>query len=326
MLTIQQLEILIAIEQTGSLRKAADLLYLSQPALSVAIKKMEEELGTKLFIRKSTGLELMPICNRVLPIAKEVVAQMKKIELVCSEYKLLNSDEISESFIVMKAYPLIASAFFPDIIVSLSEYLPSLKVYTRNASMEAQIQIIEQNEIIFYIEDVIEEDIESQCFVLDNNTRNCRICAVYPCINMHKEYYQPVPSVMSDVEVAKLPLLTMFSDNELAANFTGQLLKHLKSINPNLNIIDCSSRSIIKAYIDAKMGVGFGMYLNEIDKVGINIGRTNENYVSVPLEYNSTTRFYLSMKYSNSLPDELIVILKSILLDNIYEFNTKNIV
>ena len=91
MLTIQQLEILIAIEQTGSLRKAADLLYLSQPALSVAIKKMEEELGTQLFVRKSTGLELMSICNQLLPVAKEVVERMKKIEMICSEQKLMNN-------------------------------------------------------------------------------------------------------------------------------------------------------------------------------------------------------------------------------------------
>lgn len=39
---------------------------------------MENELGIQLFNRKSTGLELKPICKQILPIAQDVIAQMKK--------------------------------------------------------------------------------------------------------------------------------------------------------------------------------------------------------------------------------------------------------
>lgn len=321
MLTIQQLEILLAIEQTGSLRKAADMLFLSQPALSVSIKKMEDDLGTQLFVRKSTGLELMPICNQILPIARNVVTQMKKLEIVCSEYKLLNSAGSSNSSIVMKAYPLIATTFFPVVIVPLKEYLPNLKIYTKNISMEDGLEISAKNEIIFYIEHVVEEDLESSCLHLDVNTKNCRICAIYPCINMHKDYFPQVPSVIKDTEAAELPLLTMFSDNNSAANFTGQLLQHLRTINPDLNIIDCVSKSVVKAYIDAKLGCGFGMYFHEGDHLGIHVRKMDGHYVSVPLEYNSKIRFYLSVKYANEVPDEMIHILRNILLDNIYELN-----
>ena len=42
----------------NSFTKAAELLYISQPAVTQAIKKLEEQLNTELFSRTSTGIRL----------------------------------------------------------------------------------------------------------------------------------------------------------------------------------------------------------------------------------------------------------------------------
>ena len=52
------IEYVIAIAEEKSLSKAAERLYLSQPALSQRLKKLEEELGTPLFIRGKDGLSI----------------------------------------------------------------------------------------------------------------------------------------------------------------------------------------------------------------------------------------------------------------------------
>ena len=52
------IEYIIAIAEEKSLSKAAERLYLSQPALSQRLKKLEDELGTKLFTRERDGLML----------------------------------------------------------------------------------------------------------------------------------------------------------------------------------------------------------------------------------------------------------------------------
>ena len=52
------IEYIIAIAEEKSLSKAAERLYLSQPALSQRLKKLEEELGTPLFIRGKDGLSI----------------------------------------------------------------------------------------------------------------------------------------------------------------------------------------------------------------------------------------------------------------------------
>jgi Transcriptional regulator len=46
------------VAKSGSLSRAAELLYISQPALSRAIKQLEEELGCQLFLRTSKGMQL----------------------------------------------------------------------------------------------------------------------------------------------------------------------------------------------------------------------------------------------------------------------------
>ena len=47
--TLKQVRAYIAVAQTGSFAEASELIHLSQPALSLAIKKLEECVGGKLF-------------------------------------------------------------------------------------------------------------------------------------------------------------------------------------------------------------------------------------------------------------------------------------
>ena len=60
------LEYVIAIAEEKSLSKAAERLYLSQPALSQRLKKLEDELGTPLFLREKNGLSITD-AGRIYP-------------------------------------------------------------------------------------------------------------------------------------------------------------------------------------------------------------------------------------------------------------------
>ena len=57
-MTINQLSYLITIAETGSLNKAAELLYISQPSLSGAVQELEKELGIIIFRRTGRGVTL----------------------------------------------------------------------------------------------------------------------------------------------------------------------------------------------------------------------------------------------------------------------------
>ena len=52
-MTLTQLRYIIAIADTGSMNEAAKSLFISQPSLSLAVKELEKEIGTRLFKRSN---------------------------------------------------------------------------------------------------------------------------------------------------------------------------------------------------------------------------------------------------------------------------------
>ena len=74
-MTLQQLKYVITIAETGSLGKAAERLFVSQPSLTNAVKELEKELGFPLFHRTSKGVSPTTEGLRFLPYARQVESQ-----------------------------------------------------------------------------------------------------------------------------------------------------------------------------------------------------------------------------------------------------------
>ena len=70
---------LIAVADTRNFTKAADMLCLTQPAISHHISQLEEELGVPLFIRKKSGLELTPEGEAAVKCAKRMSVLYNKL-------------------------------------------------------------------------------------------------------------------------------------------------------------------------------------------------------------------------------------------------------
>ena len=74
-MTLQQLNYIITISEIGSINRAADKLYVSQPSLTSAIKELEKELGIVLFNRTGRGVTLTAEGADFLPYARQVYGQ-----------------------------------------------------------------------------------------------------------------------------------------------------------------------------------------------------------------------------------------------------------
>ena len=66
--------VLLITRMTSWLRRAAAKLYISQPALSKQIRKLEDQLGTPLLIRDSRHVTLTPRGQRLLEDARQLLA------------------------------------------------------------------------------------------------------------------------------------------------------------------------------------------------------------------------------------------------------------
>ena len=63
----------VTLAETLNFHRAAERLHMAQPPLTVSIQKLEAELGTKLFLRESTGVSLTPSGRAVLIEAKKLL-------------------------------------------------------------------------------------------------------------------------------------------------------------------------------------------------------------------------------------------------------------
>lgn len=79
-MTLQQLKYVIAIADCGSISEAATRLYVAQPSLSGAVKKLEEELGFAVFLRTSRGIALSADGAEFLGYARQVAEQAGLLE------------------------------------------------------------------------------------------------------------------------------------------------------------------------------------------------------------------------------------------------------
>ncbi len=77
---LQQLRYVAEVARSGSISRAARRLYMGQPNLSKAIKEVEEEVGRPLFRRTSQGVEPTRAGEDFLYCAREVLAQMDRLE------------------------------------------------------------------------------------------------------------------------------------------------------------------------------------------------------------------------------------------------------
>ncbi|MFU0833548.1 MAG: HTH lysR-type domain-containing protein [Oscillospiraceae bacterium] len=74
-MTLQQIYYMITISEAGSLNKAAEILYVSQPSLTNAIKEVEKEIGITIFNRTGKGVTLTNDGTEFLLYARQVYNQ-----------------------------------------------------------------------------------------------------------------------------------------------------------------------------------------------------------------------------------------------------------
>ena len=78
-MTIQQLHYAIVISETGSLSKAAEVLYITQPSLSGSMQELEKELGITIFHRSGRGVTLTNDGAEFITYARQVHQQYETL-------------------------------------------------------------------------------------------------------------------------------------------------------------------------------------------------------------------------------------------------------
>ena len=124
MVNLELYKVFYTVAKSGSLTKAAQELYISQPAVSQSVKQLESLLGISLFIRTHKGMELTPAGGKL--IFKKVEEALKLIE--DAENGISELKTSASGTIRIGATDSIFSHLLSDKIASFSEKYPAVKL------------------------------------------------------------------------------------------------------------------------------------------------------------------------------------------------------
>jgi LysR family hydrogen peroxide-inducible transcriptional activator len=86
-MTLTELKYIVAVARERHFGKAADACFVSQPTLSVAVKKLEEELDCKLFERSANEVTVTPLGEEIVRQAQSVLEQAANIKDIAKRGK-----------------------------------------------------------------------------------------------------------------------------------------------------------------------------------------------------------------------------------------------
>lgn len=144
--TLDQFEAVAAIARLGSFTKAATILHLSQPALTVRILHLEEALGVRLFDRSNRLVKMTSIGERLIPLFEHVLQEIKAVLAKSKDFSTLLKGTVT-----IGALPSISSKFLPTTISEFQKQYPGIEVSLRDVLAQRVVRLVKEEEVDFGI-------------------------------------------------------------------------------------------------------------------------------------------------------------------------------
>lgn len=145
-MTLNELRYIVALAQEQHFGRAAERCFVSQPTLSIAVKKLEDELGIALFERSKSQVFPTPLGERIVDQARRVLEQSAAIKDIASEGK----DQLNSPLKVGAIFtigPYLYPHFIPELqklagkmpLVVEEGYTATLRKRLRNGELDVII-------------------------------------------------------------------------------------------------------------------------------------------------------------------------------------------
>lgn len=139
---ISQLRYFLAVAETGSISRAALRREVAQPSLSQQIRKLEEQLGHRLFDRLARGVVLTEAGRALVPYARRILAEVNAIESV------IQSDlKAGRGTLRVGAIPTMAPFLLPPLVERFSGTFPDCQLTLREDFTERLVEALMDQEL-----------------------------------------------------------------------------------------------------------------------------------------------------------------------------------
>lgn len=154
-MTFDQLRVFVAVAETLNMRRAGELLHLTQSAVSMTIAALESRHRTHLFDRVGRGLELSAAGRSFLPEAKAVLSRAADAERVLQDLAGLASGEVR-----IAASQTVATYWLPARIAAFAKAHPSISISLKDGnSADAVAAVLSGEADLGFVEGAVQSDL-----------------------------------------------------------------------------------------------------------------------------------------------------------------------
>jgi DNA-binding transcriptional LysR family regulator len=143
---LKQLEEFIAVVQAGSVRSAARKLGVTQPSLTKAIQRLEEDVGSPLLVRTGQGVSLTEFGSVLLPHAEAIQAEMQR-----ATEDLNHLRGRPERVIAVSVTPVAGTTIVPDALRIFRKSFPDVTVNVLDGLSPPGLSLLKIGAVDFYV-------------------------------------------------------------------------------------------------------------------------------------------------------------------------------
>ena len=139
---LAQLEGFVEIARRGSVSRAAEALFVTQPALTARLKSLERELGADLFVRTGRGVRLTEAGRSFLPYAQRSLQTVAEGRQLVGELARGGAGQLA-----LGAAPAVSTYVLPAILERYHRSYPNVQLAVRTGHSEEILELVLREEV-----------------------------------------------------------------------------------------------------------------------------------------------------------------------------------
>src|SRR5512145_3332531 len=139
---LSQIEAFVEVARTRTVSRAADALFVTQPALTARLQRLEAELDTKLFVRTPRGMKLTEAGDAFLPHAVKALDSLADGRRIVNAYERGGAGRLA-----LGAAPAISTYVLPGILKRFATSHPRVSVSVRTGHSEEVLELVLREQV-----------------------------------------------------------------------------------------------------------------------------------------------------------------------------------
>ena len=281
---LSQYRIFYAVAKAGNISRAAKELYISQPAISKSISKLEDSLNTVLFTRNSRGVQLTDEGQVLFEHTRDAFEELAK-----GEQELKRIREFNMGHIRIGVSNTLCRFIMVKYLKGFIEQYPHIKITIESQPTTQTLSMIEQQRIDIGL--VVEQ-------------KSAKIMNFIPVMDI-EDIFVATPSYLENLRLREGADTDVFQSGNLMLldknNITRHYIDDYMAVNEIVanNLLEVTTMDLLIEF--ARIGLGIGCVIKEFVKEDLDSGRLAQLKLDTPIHKRTVGFLWQSSRTSKAL-------------------------